>query len=441
MKHRLTTIIKLGLPIMLAMLSQSMINLADAALVGPLGEAALAAVGAGSYANFVALSLLAGLSAGIQAQVARRDGAGRTAECIVPINHGLLLSVLFALPVSLLLASAAPWLLNLIYHSNTASFTSDATAYFQIRVLSLPAAAMILSFRGFWNGAGQPRSFLYLLVITHISNVAISYLLIYGNFGLPALGVKGAALGTLISMYLCALLNFIKVKQQTKASGLLSQWGNLSSFKRLVQLIIPDSLQQTLFALGMMLLFAMVAKMGTSAMAVAHVLMNISLVLILPGLGLGMAANTLVSKSLGAHEPERAWQWGQETMYTASASLLLLSLPLLLMPETVLALFLHNPALVQLGKIPLQLTGIGLILDAPSLVFIQALLGAGANRVVLYIRFLLQWLLLLPVCWLIGPELGLGLTAFWAVTTIQRLISSISFMAVWNARKWSRISI
>ncbi len=426
---------------MLAMLSQSMINLADAALVGPLGEAALAAVGAGSYANFVALSLLAGLSAGIQAQVARRDGAGRTAECIVPINHGLLLSVLFALPVSLLLASAAPWLLNLIYHSNTASFTSDATAYFQIRVLSLPAAAMILSFRGFWNGAGQPRSFLYLLVITHISNVAISYLLIYGNFGLPALGVKGAALGTLISMYLCALLNFIKVKQQTKASGLLSQWGNLSSFKRLVQLIIPDSLQQTLFALGMMLLFAMVAKMGTSAMAVAHVLMNISLVLILPGLGLGMAANTLVSKSLGAHEPERAWQWGQETMYTASASLLLLSLPLLLMPETVLALFLHNPALVQLGKIPLQLTGIGLILDAPSLVFIQALLGAGANRVVLYIRFLLQWLLLLPVCWLIGPELGLGLTAFWAVTTIQRLISSISFMAVWNARKWSRISI
>ncbi len=426
---------------MLAMLSQSMTNLADTALVGPLGEASLAAVGAGSYANFVALSLLAGLSAGIQAQVARRDGAGRTAECIVPINHGLLLSVLFALPLSLLLALAAPWLLNLIYHSDTASFTNDAIAYFQIRVLSLPAAAMILSFRGFWNGAGQPRSFLYLLVITHISNVVISYLLIYGKFGLPALGVKGAALGTLISMYLCALLNFIKVKQQTKASGLLSQWGNLSSFKRLMQLIIPDSLQQTLFALGMMLLFAMVAKMGTSAMAVAHVLMNISLVLILPGLGLGMAANTLVSKSLGAQEPERAWQWGQETMYTASASLLLLSLPLLLMPETVLALFLHNPALVQLGKIPLQLTGIGLILDAPSLVFIQALLGAGANRVVLYIRFLLQWLLLLPVCWLIGPELGLGLTAFWAVTTIQRLISSISFMAVWNARKWSRISI
>ena len=93
---------------MLAMLSQSMINLVDAALVGPLGENALAAVGAGSYANFVALSLMTGLSAAIQAQVARRVGAGRLDECAMPTNHGLIIAFCFAMPLSILLVMTAP---------------------------------------------------------------------------------------------------------------------------------------------------------------------------------------------------------------------------------------------------------------------------------------------------------------------------------------------
>ena len=81
LKQHVTVILKLGTPIILTMLSQSLLNLVDAALVGPLGEVALAAVGAGSYANFVALSLVAGLSAGVQAQVARRAGADRNSVC------------------------------------------------------------------------------------------------------------------------------------------------------------------------------------------------------------------------------------------------------------------------------------------------------------------------------------------------------------------------
>ena len=258
---------------------------------------------------------------------------------------------------------------------------------------------------------------------------------------MPALGVKGAAIGTLIAMYIGAFLNFMALHKRAKHYGFFTQWRDTQALKRLIALAIPDSSQQTLFAVGVMLLFAMVAQLGIQEMAVAHVLINISLVIILPGLGLGMAANTLVSKSLGAQEPEQAWRWGQEIMYVALGVLLVLSLPLLLSPEPVLALFLHDPDLLTLGKRPLQLTGIGLILDVPSLVFIQALLGAGATRIVLYIRFVAQWLILLPICWLVGPVLGMGLTAFWAVPTLQRLISSLCFLSVWHARKWANIRI
>ena len=146
---------------MLAMLSQSLINLVDAALMGPLGASALAAVGAGSYASFVTVSVLSGLSAAVQAQVARREGAGRFEECAVPVNHGLLIALVFALPISLLFYGLSPWLLDIfspVAHHST-EFSEDALHYFQIRVLTLTAVAMSLSFRGFWNGMGKPSIF------------------------------------------------------------------------------------------------------------------------------------------------------------------------------------------------------------------------------------------------------------------------------------------
>jgi Na+-driven multidrug efflux pump len=156
---------------------------------------------------------------------------------------------------------------------------------------------------------------------------------------------------------------------------------------------------------------------------------------------MGMAANTLVSQSLGAGKPEKAWRWGWDIVLVAASVLLLLSLPLLFAPELLLGLFLHQASLVEMGKIPLQLTGFSIFLDAASLVFTQALLGAGANRTVLSIRAAGQWLILLPLCWLVGPVLGLGLTAIWLVQTLQRLVSSLAFVTVWQLRKWNRITV
>ena len=80
-------------------------------------------------------------------------------------------------------------------------------------------------------------------------------------------------------------------------------------------------------------------------------------------------------------------------------------------------------------------------MDAPSLIFTQALLGAGDNRTVLYIRFISQWFILLPLSWLIGLVLGFGLTLMWIIPTLQRTLCSAAFLFVWHSRRWSRIKI
>ena len=443
MKQRVTTILKLGTPITIAMLSQSILNLVDAALVGPLGQEALAAVGAASYANFVALASISGVSAAVQAQVARRYGAGDRANCASPVNHGILLAMIMTLPFSILLMLLAPYFLEIF--NQTAEVHQTAVVYFRIRVMSLTAAAMCLSFRGYWNGTGSPSGFMKILIGSHIFNAGASYCLIYGVAGLPAMGVAGAALGTFLSMYLAALVNLLVLFKSARKHGLMKydfiRKKDFAQTKRLFELAVPNSFQQIVFSFGMMMLFAIIAQIGTSELAIAHVLMNISLLMILPGMGLGIAANTLVSQSLGAGQKDKAWRWGWDIVFVTSAVLLVLSIPLLTFPEVILGLFLHDQSLVHSAVLPLQLTGLSIFLDAASLVLTQALLGAGANRTVLGVRMASQWLILLPLSYVVGPFLGLGLTAIWLVQALQRLLSSIAFVLVWQLRRWDRISV
>lgn len=416
------------------MLSQSLINLVDAFLISPLGQDALAAVGAGSNINFVALSLVAGLSTAIQTLVARRVGAGQSCYCAMPVNHGLLIAAFFALPVSLLLMLSAPWMLK--WFSSDNAILNDAVIYFQIRIMGLMAATLSLSFRGFWNGIGCPRLFLYILLFSHGCNILFSYLLIHGVFFIPPLGIAGAAIGTLISMYTGVILNFLLLLRKAVPYGFMQRRKAPAEFSRLLRLAIPDSIQQTSFALGIMVFFLIISQMGTKEMAITHILTNLSLILILPGIGLGMATTTLVSRSLGAKRPDEAWRWGKESLYLAVITLSLLSIPLFLRPDWFLLPFIRDPALLSMGVTPLRITGLGILLDTGSLVLTHALLGAGANQTVLCIRFICQWLFLLPACWMVSIPLNMGFTTIWVVHAIQRLISSIAFIIVWQKKHW-----
>ncbi len=437
--QRAKTILHLGIPMIIAMVSQSLLNLVDAALVGPLGENALAAVGTGSNALLVALALVAGVSSGVQAQVARRMGTKLTHCAATPVNHGIIIAFVFGLPVSLLLCLAAPWVMQV--YQVAPAVESDALLYFQIRVMTLTAAVLNLSFRGYWNGTCQPHGYLKNLLISHLFNAAVSYCLIYGKASLPALGVAGAAIGTFLSMYLCALLNLYDLRRCAFHHGLLSQWGSKQAFFRLVKLAVPDSVQQVLFSLGIMLFFVIISYLGAAAVAISHVLISISLFLILPGLGLGVSVTTLVSQSLGANKPDEAWQWGKDAVSVAAMVLLVLGLPFILAPHFFLSWFLHDDNLLILAQFPLQLLSLGIIADTAALVLPQALLGAGANRIVLVIRFFFQWCVLLPLAWIVGPFLGWGLSAVWGVQALQRLLSSLTFIRIWHQKRWIEIDI
>lgn len=438
--NRQKVILTLGLPIIAGMLSQSVLNLIDAALVGQLGEASLAGVGIGSYANFVAISLILGLSSGVQTLVARHKGAGTNNNAASPVHWGIFISFLFALPLSLLYIHHSDWIVSLM--SSDSAVQDIAEDYFDYRTAAMLAVGLNLSFRGWWNGNKTPVTYFKVLLFTHILNVAVSYCLIFGYFGLPKMGAPGAGLGSAIALYSGAILNALLVCKNANSAGLF-RWHSqsLSDFIRLLRLSIPHSLQQFFLSMAICILIWIIGQLGTSEQAIAHVLINLSLFLILPAVGLGVASTSLVSHALGESKPEEALRWGWDVLKTAIAVMILLSTPLWFFPETVLAIFLQSEKLIAEAVLPLQLTALAICLDAAAIVLTQALFGVGANRTVLMISSFGLWGFYLPLAWLFGPALGYGLLGIWCVQVIYRTLSSLAFIRIWQQQHWQHIKI
>ncbi|HEY5718611.1 MAG TPA: MATE family efflux transporter [Motiliproteus sp.] len=437
--QRIRAILALALPIIGGMLSQSLLNLVDTAMVGTLGGKALAGVGVGGYANFMAIALILGLSAGVQATVARRHGEQRLAEKAVPLNGGLVLAVLITLPLTLICLTLSPHIVGLI--SSDPDVLAVADPYFQYRVYAMLAVGLNVCFRGYWNGINRAMVYLRVLVLTHLCNVAISYGLIFGEFGLPQLGAPGAGLGTTIALFIGSFSYAVLTFHQARPRGFLSGMPSRETLINMLRLSIPTSLQQLMFAASVTTLLGIIARIGSHELAVAHVLIHLALLLILPAVGLGMAATTLVSHALGQERPEKAVRIGWDVMLITIGVLILISLPLALFAQQILGLFLHDPALVELGKLPLQITCVAICADAAAIVFTQALLGAGANRTVMWVTTLGQWAFYLPLAWLVGPYLGGGLVAIWVVQLLHRAGSSLVFAYIWSRKRWTAIAL
>lgn len=426
-------VVRLAWPIMLGMLSQSMLNLVDAAMVGRLGETALAGVGLGGYAMFMMTALVFGLSSSVQSQTAQRQGAG--ASLTSPLYAGLWLGLISGMLVTLLAWWQAPWFMQWL--SPAPDVHDVAVDYFRWRVLALTAIALTLCFRGYWNGRQHTQVYLRIIVAVHLLNVVLSAGLIFGLAGLPRLGATGAGVGTTVSI-MVGLLIWVWVTLRRDA---YARWRQLLPDRQILRatafLALPHSAQQLWFAAGYAVLFWLLSQLGTASVAVGHVLINLSLLLILPGVGVGVAAMSLVGEALGRDAEQEAHRWGMDALWVAWLLLAVLALPMLWAPESVLGLFFSSPELITLGALPLQLTGLMMMIDAAALVLAQALMGAGAQRTVMIVTLGMQWLFFLPLAWWVGLALGHGLLGIWLMQLLYRIINSAGFLWIWQRRQWA----
>jgi len=445
MRQRRKKILALALPIIGGMVSQNVLNLVDTAMVGTLGDAALAAVGTGSFANFLAMAFIMGLSAGVQAMVARRLGEGRKAEVAVPLNGALILAASMALPASIVLYFLVPAVFPVL--NADPEVAAAGVPYLQWRLMAMVAVGMNFAFRGYWNGVSMSGMYLRTLLVMHAANIGLNWLLIFGNLGMPALGAEGAGLASTISTYVGTAYYVWLAMQHARDGGFLRGLPSRESLRTMLRLSVPNGLQQTSMAGSLVALFWIIGHSdpdpttATSLVAAANVVINVTLVALLPGMGLGLTAASLVGQALGRGDPEDASRWGHDVARVASVGLGALGLPMVLVPDLILGVFLHDPATLDLARTPLRLVGAVMAIDGVGMVYINALLGAGASRSVMVVAVLVQWGVFLPAAYVIGPVLGAGLTALWAAQGGYRVLLAVIVGVMWRRGGWRSIIV
>jgi len=439
-KTRSKAILALSLPIIGGMMSQNILNLVDTAMVGRLGAPALAAVGLGGFLNYMCVAFLLGLSAGVQAMVSRRIGEDKQSEAAYPLNAALLLILMAAIPMTVILYLLSPYLIQ--WFNPDPLVMEQGTPYLQARFMGLISLAVHFSFRGYWSAIQMTKVYLKALLFAHTSNIIISYVLIFGKLGMPALGTFGAGLGTSISITLAVFYYFYCAWKHTRGYGFLENLPTKATVLQMVRTSVPSSVQQFFFAAGFAALYWIIGQVGTQELAGANVIINIMLVGLLPAMGFGLGGATLVGQALGRKDIDAAHLWGWDTVKLGCLTAFFLMLPVWLFPEWILGLFIPDqPAVIELTRLPLQLAALSLSVECIGIVLFNTINGAGDTTSTMKISFALQWLLFLPMAWLVGPYLGMGLTAIWIGQIIYRLIFTWAMVHMWQARKWSTVEV
>jgi len=200
----------------------------------------------------------------------------------------------------------------------------------------------------------------------------------------------------------------------------------------------PISLQQTLLQMGLIVLYLLVARLGVAVVAATNVLVTLGNVPSLMAVGLGIAAATLVGQSLGRGDVAEARRWGWRSAALGMAVGAPFAIVLLIWPQDVLGLFLHDGSTLAIASWPLRIFAICLVAEMSLRVLSFALRGAGATLLGAGIPFAILWLVQLPVSWLVAVPLGFGLLGLASVQSGVTVVEAVATALVWAGALWTR---
>jgi MATE family multidrug resistance protein len=414
----LRELVQLGLPLVLTSLTTTLMGIVDAAFIGRLGAAEL---GGSAFANiwsWTVFSLFLGSANAVQTFVSQAQGAGDERRCggwvwqglwsIAPLTALAAIGAYFATP------SFLPAVLRLV--GSSPELAQPAVEYLQPRAIGMIALGMVFVWNSFFRGVGLTKVPLFAGLVANLTNAVAAYALVFGRLGAPALGVRGAAIATASSEFLYAGILFA-VAAHPSIRGRFDarpHLPDLRALRRLVGTGLPIGAQWVFDSLSFAVFTLLLSSISAAAVAASHsfiMLVNVSFMI---ALGVSGATQTLVGRAVGAREPELAVTALKNGLRVALAFSTALAVGLTAAPSLLMRIFTSDPDVLALGVGVLRLGAIFQLLDAAHIVAMGALRGAGDTAWPAAWQTALAWLVFIPLAWLLGKHLGLGLVGAYA---------------------------
>ena len=430
----------LAIPVSIQAMMFSLLGLIDIMMVGRLGETSVAAVGLGNRIFFFNLILTAALGSGMTVLASQFIGAGDKGGLRRTLSQAILTSLIVSLPFIAVYMLFPQQILGLA--SNDTELLELGSNYLLITAPSIICTAIVVPLESALRAANDAKTPTRIGFIAILINIALNYVLIFGELGFPALGVAGSAWGTTLSRLFQTILlvSYIHHKRAflLPSSDDLRQALKKAELVRYYKISLPIILQDGLWAFGTVLYNLIYANMGVNELAVMSAISSIEAILMSLFIGFGVGSSIIISQDLGASQFQRAWRHGWLVLLLAPIAALGIGLLMVVFRHDIVSLFGDfNQSTLLLASQVMIASGLALMLRVINFTGIIGLLRSGGDvKASVYINVVGMWGVGLPLAYFSANSWSWPLYLVFICSLGEEATKSILVLARIVSRRW-----
>ncbi len=433
--------IAIAWPATLEAFLMSLVTFIDTMMVGSLGSFAIAAVGLTNQPKFICLATFFAINMAVGAIVARRKGQGRQDKA----NQTLLQSIVLVIILGAIISTLALTFVEpiVLFAGSQPDTHDESVVYFRIITAGLIFQALTMVINACQRGVGNTKISMKSNLTMSLVNVILNFLLINGNLGFPALGVKGAAIATLVGFFVGFLMSFFSILKPKGYLYLFSKT-NTRKFQKEVYVSIykvgiGSFIEQIFIRVGFLLYALVVANLGTDAFAAHQIGMTIITISFSIGDGLSAASISLVGQSLGQKRPDYAKVYGAFCQHIGLFFSIIIAIVYTFFGELIFRLFAQESEVLIYSDSIMKLIGVIVILQVAQVILSGCLRGAGDTKYTAMVS-LISIAVLRPLSgWLFVTPLGLGLIGAWLSLLLDQSVRFVLTYIRFKNGKWQKI--
>lgn len=432
---------RIALPIIISGIAQNIVNVTDTIFLGRVSEVALGAAGNAGIFYFILVITGIGFSTGSQIIIGRRNGEKNYHQIGRVVDH----SFYFMLPLALILFLFTQYISPALLEPVTLSTNifNASKEFLDYRSYGIFFAFLNFIFIAFYVGITQTRVLVYTTIIMSVVNVFLDYALIFGHFGFPEMGIKGAAIASVISeatAFLFFVIHLFLKVDRNKFDLFRFQKIDSNILKRLLKIGTPVMFQSFLALTSWFIFFMIIEKMGERNLAISHIIRSIYMVLMIPLLGFNSVANTLVSNLIGEGKSNIVLKAIKRLIIMSFISTFILVSFNLFIPETIIGFYTNDVSLIKETIKTLNVISISIFFFCFASILFNGVTGTG-NTITSLIIEVITISIYISLTYYIAIVLNSTLSMVWASEFIYfTLLGVLSFLYL-KRGNWSKKTV